>query len=128
MADEPQDAVAPLKPADSLRMTVATMLKDIVPGLKDRIADAVVERETNKQVDAAVKAIDLLKREQSELYKVSKADITSYNKDGSIQTEAFSKEQLKKREDQQKKVDKLTNLINKALEKGEFNDLYEMVK
>jgi hypothetical protein len=114
------------KLAHLIHVKVAAQLAELAPRVEAKVIEALTERELNKRSEAAVKGIDQLNRLRTDMYKL-KPDQVVYDKEGTKISEGYSKSVIDQREELTKKTNKLTNALNKALDKDDFNDLYGLV-
>lgn len=112
---------------NSVQIKVAESITNIAPKVEDKVVDALVDRELEKRSTALVSAMDKLTKLETELNKF-KADQVSYNDAGEKVSETFSKAKLEERTKLNGKIIKMTNAINKALEKSDFSDVYNIDK
>jgi len=112
---------------NTVQVKVAETIANIAPKVEDKVVDVLVERELKRRSDALVSAMDKLDKMEKELSKI-KADQISFDEDGKIVSQTFSKAKKEEKDKLSQKVQKATNAINKALEKGEFGDVYNIDK
>lgn len=112
---------------NSVQVKVAETIANIAPKVEDKVVDALVDRELKRRSDALVSAMDKLDKMEKELSKI-KADQISFDEDGKVVSQTFSKAKKEEKDKLSQKVQKATNAINKALEKGDFGDVYNIDK
>lgn len=131
MADEAEnnevEAVAP-----TTELTIRTAVRDSLAGLGPRTREQVIEvfasREADKQANALVKGLDKLTELERELVKI-KPSYAGFDIEGNgVGAAMFTKEQLDQRKKTSEQIEKLKKAINKADDKGDFGDLYNVVK
>ena len=110
-------------PTTTIRERVATEISTLAPRLETELVDALVEREVEKRTKALVQVIDKLTKEEADLKKLG-ADNVSYDDAGKKVSESFSKKRIDERGKANGRIQKLTNAINKALDKNDYSDLY----
>lgn len=109
----------------SLQEKVAAKIATIAPVVEEKIIDALVSREVARRSDALTKVIDALSKKEGDRRKI-KPDMVTHNEDGTVKDQAYSKvktEEIKKLDQQ---VLKHTNAINKALDKADYGDVYNL--
>lgn len=111
----------------SLQEKVATKIATIAPVVEDKIIEALVAREVTRRSDALTKAIDALSKMEGEKRRV-KPDQVQYNEDGSVKDQSYSKLKTEELKKLNQKIDKYTNSINKALDKADYGDVYNLDK
>lgn len=98
------------------------------PKVLDAVVEAVVGKAVAKQSDAIVKGLDDLKKLENELKKLG-FDMVQYgedeNKANAIQS--YTKARFEERSKLRERITKLTNTLTKAIEKGDYGDLYNHV-
>ena len=104
---------------------VATSIKECAPKVEERIINALVEREVNRRSEAVVRVMDQISRDNGKLLRF-KPDLVTFNVDGTKATEAYSKEKLEERNKIVRAIDKASNAVSKALENGEYSDVYNL--
>lgn len=115
------------------RITIATAVKEgLKATLPTRTRAAVIEHyaklEADKQANALIKGMDKLTELERERYKI-KPTFAGFNAAGEPVGEAlFSKEQLDQLKKLNEQIEKLTKAIDKADEKADFSDLYNLAK
>lgn len=110
-----------------IRTTVAIRISKISPVVTDRVIEHLVQQELEKRTSAVIKGIEKLLTLERESFKL-KADMVSYNEDGSVKDIAFSEARLKERKENQEKTEKLRNALDAAIGKGDMDKLYNLVK
>ena len=105
---------------------INTAVIDDIKSSNEQVLNAVrnrlVSKEVDRRVDALTKAIEEAGKQEKELLKF-RPDVTTYNDDGSVQSTGWSKAKKDEREKATKKLEKLRNAINKALENGDYSQL-----
>jgi DNA-directed RNA polymerase subunit F len=109
---------------NSVQVKVAEQIAQLGPSIEDKVVDALVTREKDKRSDALVKVVDLHSQAEKELKKI-KPDL-SYMDETNKVTLMYSKSQLEALNKAKAKVQKHVNAINKALEKKDFGDVYNL--
>jgi hypothetical protein len=114
------------KEVKDIRADVGAQLAKIAPRVIEKVSISLVDRGLGKRADAIVNCIDKLEKEESELKKIDRPDSILHDREGKIIDEAFTK----KRSDDIKKIEariqKLTKSINKAIETGDYADVYNL--
>lgn len=108
--------------AGEIRSVIAERLKYSTGSVSDRVVDALVEKELAKRVELILAALgerDRLKKEQNKL----KPDNVSYDADGKIVGESFSKGRLDELNKNKAQLEKLEKAIDAALTDGDFSKL-----
>lgn len=111
----------------NIRDKIAEQLAVIAPSVIDQVVEAIVGREVNKRSDALVKVIDKLDSLEKEKRKLDKPDQTFYNAEGEVDVAVFSECRKNERAKNAKNIERHVNAINKAIEKGDMQDVYQLV-
>lgn len=114
------------------RVTIRLAVAESLKGLSERTRAAVVEhfaeKEATRQATALITGLDKLRGLEQELMKV-KPQHTMFDADGTgVGDATFTKEQVEQRKKLGEQVEKLTKAINKADDKDDFGDLYNLIK
>ena len=107
----------------TMRETIAARIAELNPQLEDKVVDHFVGKELEKRAEAIVLGTDNLTKLERELPKVSKADMVSFNSDGTVANETYSKARLDEVDKLKKRIAKLMAAIDKAYV-GDCGDLY----
>lgn len=110
----------------SLQQKIDQNLATISPAVEQAIIEAVVKREIEKRSTAVVTVYDKMMREEKELRKIDRADQKTFNKDGSVASETYSKDRLDAIKKSTDAIAKMTKAIEKALSSGDFSDVYNL--
>lgn len=109
--------------APTITAKVAEQIKSLGPRVEEQVIAALTERELKRRSEAVVTCIDKLAKMELDYRKLG-PDIQTYDETGKETSSAFSKGRIKERNDAAQKINKFTNAIKKALENGDFNDVY----
>ena len=125
---ETPEAASETSPASevvSINSKVAERIKACAPEVEVRLVDTLVEKEVSRRVELIGQGLAKLDQMTREGYKLNKGNCT-YNKDGSVASETFTKEQLETIKKHGEKKDKLQRAVEKAL-RGDMKDLPGLV-
>lgn len=110
----------------SVHAKVAEQIGAINPKVEDKVVGVLVDRELTKRSDALVVVLDALAKLESDMKKL-KPDMQMFGtEEGSAPVEAFSKAKHEERKKLGEKITKYTNALNKALDKGDYGDVYNL--
>ncbi len=110
----------------TIREKVAEEIAALSPRIAAEVKDVMVEREVKKRTDAFVVVYDKLVASEKEYQKIDQPDLVSYNKSGQKTDEMYSKGRLDQIAKARKAVDRLAHALDKALDKGDFGDVYNL--
>jgi hypothetical protein len=110
----------------SIRELVTDNLSSSGPKVKDTVVTALTQEEINKRVETVRNALPLVDTARGVLKKF-KADVITYNEDGSVKDEGWSKQNLEAKKQAQEKLAKLEAALAKALDESQFEDLNKLV-
>lgn len=125
------DVPTPLVAADrsSIRDAVRTNLTETLPTrTRGFVVEHFAKLEAEKQGTALIKGLDKLSNLERDLNKINRPDIKTFNEDGSEASASWSKDRLEERKKLTEQIEKLTKAIDKADDKGDFADLYNLTK
>lgn len=112
--------------ATSVRDKIADRFAKISQEVEVQVVDNMVEREIDKRADAIVKVVEKIEIEEKNLKKIDKPDQVQFGRDGKPISETFSKNRLDEIEKSKKKIEKMAAAIDKALTKGDMQDVYNL--
>lgn len=112
----------------TIREAVADQIKVISPKVGEIVIETFVKIEVEKRAEAIVKGFNKLTEYERVGYKLAKGDVITYNADGSVAAQTFTKERLEETKKNTEKVEKITRALDKALVKGDLSDLLNLVK
>lgn len=125
------DVPTPLVAADrsSIRDAVRTNLTNTLPArTRELVVEHFAKQEAEKQGTALIKGLDKLSSLERDLNKINRPDVKTYNEDGSEASATWSKDRLDERKKLSEQIEKLSKAIDKADDKGDFADLYNLTK
>lgn len=105
-----------------LNTSVIQSIKTSNPAVIEAVKTRLVAQEVDRRVNALVKAIEAVNALEKEGQKI-KPDIITYASDKSVQSEGWSKGKLEERDKHDKKLAKLRQAIEKALDVGDYSQL-----
>lgn len=109
---------------NSVTTKVAEQIALLGPSIEDKVTDVLVEREKEKRANALVKVIDFYAQVEKELKKI-KPDLSYMTEDNKV-TPMFSKTRLEELNKAKQKVERHARAIEKALDKKDFSDVYNI--
>lgn len=113
--------------AITIREKVGERIAALSPAVEAKVIEHFVQKEADRRADAIIKGIDKLTDLTRERRKTEKGDIISYNSDGSVATQTYSKDRLEANKKADEQIQKLAKAIDKALE-GDASDLFNLTK
>jgi len=109
----------------SVHQKIATRIAELVPSVEETVVNMLVERELTKRSEAIVQCMDTLAKLEGDLRKI-KPDLVSFDTDGKIVSENFSKNKFEEKKKLIERMGKYTSAITKAIEKADFGDVYNL--
>ena len=94
--------------------------------ITERVITHLVEKEVSRRAEAIIKALSNLDALDKEGRKI-KPDLVGYDDAGKIISQSWSKQKIDERNVNIAKIAKLQAAIDKALDKNDFSDLFNMV-
>jgi hypothetical protein len=98
----------------SLRETVAQRIKEVGPDVEQKVVDILVDRVLKERVNLITKGFDKLSQAERDLKKI-KPDNVTYNEDGSVRDEGYSKSKVEERKKAKQRIEALRGALEKAL-------------
>ena len=108
----------------SLQMKLAEKISELSPLVENDVIESLVNRELTKRSNAIVLVMDKLSKLEGDLKKV-RPDNT-FDADGNKVSEYFTKAKIDEKNKLNQNIEKHTKAINKALEKADFGDVYNL--
>lgn len=110
---------------NSVQTKVAEQLGKISEKVETSVVDVFVKRELDKRSTALVQVLDTLDQLERDLKKI-KPDMVFYSEAGVEEAASYSKAKNEEKKKLQEKIGKYTKAIEKALDKGDFGDVYNL--
>lgn len=107
-----------------IRTKIAEQLSNISPKVENDVVEALVAREVSKRSAAIVQALDDLS-ELEKTMKKTKPDQQSFDVEGKVISETYSKNRFEELNKIKAKIEKYTKAIDKALN-GDLSDVYNL--
>lgn len=112
--------------SNSVQTKVAEQLATLSPKVEDSVVGVIVDRELQKRSNAFVGVLDKYTNLESDLRKIDKPDQSHFDAEGNKVSEFYSKKRLDEVGAVKKKLAKHAGAMTKALEKGDFSDVYNI--
>ena len=109
----------------SVQQKIATQIAELAPSVEEAVVNTLVERELTKRSEAVVQCMDTLGKLEGDIRKI-KPDQVSYDSDGKIISESFSRNKFEEKKKLIERIGKYTSAITKAIEKADFSDVYNL--
>lgn len=119
------DKVSAKEAGTSVHQKIATQIAELAPSVEETVVNTLVERELTKRSEAVVQCMDTLAKLEGDLRKI-KPDQVSFDSDGKIISESFSKNRFEEKKKLIERIGKYTNAVTKAIEKADFSDVYNL--
>lgn len=110
----------------SVHAKTAELIRDLNPAVEQQVIDTLVNVEKNRRASAIVQVLDMASRLENDLNRIRPTH-NHFDIDGKgIGEPGFTKDQFEKRKSLKEKIQKRFNAVNKALEKGDYSDVYNL--
>lgn len=109
--------------AQGLLAEVADKIKGSGEAVRQRLVAAMVEKEVSQRVDLLDKAFQKRFELLTALRKVDRADQETYNADGTVATQSYTKARLEEIKKAKEALEKHENALEKALTSNDFSKL-----
>lgn len=93
--------------------------------VEEKVVKALAKLEIDRRSDAIIQAYQGLKK-LDKTFKRLGPDVQTFDEKGEKTSESYSKTRVEERKKTQDRINKWTNAINKALDKKEFDDVYNL--
>lgn len=122
----------PTERYDHMAHTIATKVAEMIresgsERVETEVVSVMVEREIEKRAQAAVQGLDKLAKMENDYKKIDRPDVIMLDAEGKETSAAYSPARIKERKEAREKIGKLERSLKKALEDGDFSDLYQQV-
>src|ERR1041384_5725629 len=104
---------------------VAEEITKLAPRVESEVVAILVNRQVKKRVDALVSVLDMVDKANKDLLKL-RADMVFFNEAGEALEPVFSKSKNEEKKKLKVKIDKLEKGLTKALEKNDYEDVYNI--
>lgn len=112
----------------SIREAVAERLGDLSGRTREQVVEHFAAIEAGKQAQSIIAGLDKLAALENERRRIKPA-YAGFDLEGKgIGDAVFTQEQVKQNKELGEKIEKLERAINKADEKADFGDLYNLTK
>lgn len=113
----------------TITQVVSDRISSISSAVNESVIEALVNRELEKRSNAIVQGFDRLDNLNKEFRKIRPDIQALFDEDGVETTPAsWSKSKLEERSKAKSNIDKLENALNLAIEQGEMQKLYDLLK
>lgn len=113
--------------AITVHTAVVARIKELAPSVEQKLIDHLAQIEITRRSDVLIQSFDNLTK-MEKLVKGLGPDQKTYNEDGSIKDESYSKTRLDDRNKMNSKIEKWKKAIDKALTEKDFADVYNLPK
>lgn len=107
---------------------VAERIKNAAPDVYNRLRDNMVEKEVASRVQLLDTAFQKRRELLNELSKVNRPDQETFNADGSVATQSYTKARLEEIKKAKEVLGKMEEAIEKALAENDWSKLKNLVK
>lgn len=96
--------------------------------VKEKVIDILFQKELDRRTDACLKVIEKLAELDKQYKKENKPDIETYNEDGTVDKQTYSKEKAEALRRLREQRSNLDAALKKALEHNDFSKVLELGK
>lgn len=115
----------PEAPAFNFHVAVKEAIAEATPQVKDRLIQVYVEKELLRFQEAIARAITHLDSAKNDLKKI-KPDVQSYNEDGEVTSNSYSKDVAESLKSTRTKVAKLEEAVKAALVDNDYSKVLNL--
>lgn len=123
MAEQNDTNEAKKLKAQEMLAEVADKIKGSGDAIRQRLIEKMVGEELEKRVDLLDKAFQKRFELTTALHKINRADQETYNADGSVATQSYTKPRLEEIKKAKEALEKHENALEKALTSNDFSKL-----
>lgn len=112
----------------TVKQLVTDRLGGVGPTVREKVVDLMVDQEIDRRVKAVSALVTKLDEINTNLKKIDRADVETFNQDGTVATSSFTKarlEEIKKAKEQATKIEKA---LDQAFENNDFQKVFELAK
>lgn len=110
----------------SIKEAVAEKLASNGNTVREAVVELLAEEETQKRVTAAVSAVKKLTDIQKEQKKINKADVETFNADGSVASSQYTKGRLDEIKKLNEQISKVEAALTEAFDNNNFQKLFDL--
>jgi hypothetical protein len=110
----------------TIREEVAESLNTSNVVVKETIVTQLVKIEIDKRVTAVSSALTSLDSSNKELSKLNKPDLQTFDSEGKVLSESFSKDRVETRKKLKEQIAKIDLAIKEALENNNFEKVFNL--
>lgn len=115
------------RPHLEIQRSVATRLANSGPALREAVEKALEDVQQERRKTAILKAIEMITAEDKELSKLLAQGVQSFSASNEpVGVPVFSKQQMQDIKNKREAIQKLDNALTSALEKLDFQKLFEV--
>ena len=118
---------APTSVIAALNGEVAEALKTSGAGIRETVKQKFITDEVNRRAELLLRLVVAINNFRKEGFKI-KADLVSYNAEGGVANEGWSKPQLDKRKKFTEKMEKAEKVFEKAVNESDFSQVEAITK
>ena len=100
---------------------VTAALANVSDAVNDEVVNVLVEQDKSKRVDAIVAGLSKIDELTRSKYRLAKGDVETFDADGKVVSSTFTKERLAEKKKNSEVLEKWTNALSKAIEKGDMS-------
>lgn len=125
--DKKEDKAPKVNQSEVIRSAVKDALSNSGETVVERVVEALVEKELLERKTKVEKALQSLESMSAELKKV-KPDSVTYDADGKVKDESYSKGTIENKKKLVEKIGKLESALDKALTENDYQGLDKLLK
>src|SRR6266404_638094 len=110
----------------SVHMKVAEVISTLAPSVEEAVVDILVDREKKRRATAIVQVFDKRDSLLNDLNKIRPKNDRFTEEGKPIGEPSFNKDDIEKRKKLKDQIVKCENAINKAIEKQDYSDVYNL--
>jgi hypothetical protein len=112
----------------TVKQLVTDRLGAIGPVVQSKVVDLLVDQEVERRVKAVSVLVAKLDELNGNLKKIDRADVETFNQDGSPATATFTKARLEEIKKAKEQIAKIEKALDMAFENNDFQKVFDLAK
>ena len=112
----------------TVKETVTERLGNVGPTVRESVVTLLVNAEVDRRTTAVVTVVKKLYEATAALKKINRADVETFNEDGTVASAAFSKPRLEDIKKSKETIAKLEKALEEAFDKSDFQKVFDLTK
>jgi hypothetical protein len=115
-------------PVQSLRDTIDEKIAALGPALRGKVADTFVDAELDRRAKIVLAGVTALREAEADLQKINRGDSVSYDVDGKIASQTYTKNRLTEIKKARERILKLEFALTKTISDHAVSEDFEKLE